>query len=349
MLKSRSAELSNGVFHTMRTIALEEHYATPAFLDGPGQDFKAMAKAARENKNSGIPTRFANLVDQLTDLGEKRIAEMDAEGIDVQVLSLNSPGTEQLLGEEAIKLARESNDSLADAIKRNPKRLAGFAAIPTAVPERAVEELERTVKEYHFKGALINGHCSGRYLDDNSFWPIFDRAQELGVPIYLHPTRPPQQVVNSYYVGNFPEAVSRQLSIAAWGWHIETAVHVIRIIASGVFDKYPKLQLVIGHLGEGLPFMVERLDQNLSMQMTRLSRPFSSYLRENIHYTFSGFNFIPTFLDLMMEVGVDRIMFSTDHPYASMAEGRAFLDRIPVSPFDKERIAHENAERLLRI
>jgi len=222
-----------------------------------------MSKAAKENKNSGIPARFANLVDQLTDLGEKRIAEIDAARIDMQVLSLISPGTEKLPGEEAARLARDANDSVADAIKRNPKRFAGFAAIPTAAPEKAAEELERTVKDYGFKGALINGHCRGRYLDDNFFWPIFDRAQELGVPIYLHPTRPPQQVVNSYYVGNFPETVSRQLSIAAWGWHIETAVHIIRIIASGVFDKYPKLQLVIGHLGEGLPFMLERLDSNL--------------------------------------------------------------------------------------
>ena len=328
----------------LRTITLEEHYATPDFMDGPGRDLRAMSEAARLNPQ--IAARFANLAERLTDVGEKRIAEMDAAGIDVQVLSLNSPGTEQLLGDEAVNLARNSNDFIERAIERNPTRLAGFAAIPTAVPEAAADELERTVRDYRFRGALINGHCQGRYLDDKFFWPIFERAQELGAPIYLHPTRPPEQVVQTSFVGNFPPEVTRQLSIAAWGWHIETAVHIIRLISSGVFDHYPKLQLIIGHLGEGLPFMLQRLDHNLPTGMTKLNRSFSSYLRGNIHYTFSGFNFLPPFLNLLMEVGVDRIMFSTDHPYASMAEGRAFLDHLPVSPEDKERIAHKNAERL---
>ena len=314
-------------------------------MDGPGRDLRAMSQAARLNPQ--MSTRFANLSAQLTDVGERRIAEMDAAGIDVQVLSLTSPGTEQLLGEEAVILARNSNDFLAKAIERYPARLAGFAAIPTAVPDVAADELERTIRNFRFKGALVNGHCRGRYLDDKFFWPIFERAQELGVPIYLHPTRPPEQVVQAYFVGNFPREVTRQLSIAAWGWHIETAVHIIRIISSRVFDDYPKLQLIVGHLGEGIPFMLQRLDQNLPTEMTKLNRPFSSYLRENIHYTFSGFNFMAPFLNLLMEVGVDRIMFSTDHPYASMAEGRTFLDHLPVSPADREKIAHKNAERLL--
>ena len=330
--------------HSMRTITLEEHYATPAFLDGPGQDLKAISRAPPEQ----LPPHFANLLDQLIDIGEKRIGEMDAASIDMQVLSLTSPGVEQLPREEAVNIAHDSNDTLAKAIGRHPTRLAGFAAIPTSAPDKAAEELERTVREYGFKGALINGHCRGRYLDDKFFWPIFERAQELGVPIYLHPTRPPQPVVQAYFTGNFPQAVAMQLQIAAWGWHIETAVHVIRIIVSGVFDRYPKLQLVIGHLGEGLPFMIQRLEQNLPLQMTKLNRPVSSYLRENVHYTFSGFNFMPTFLDLLLEVGVDRIMFSADHPYASMKEARAFLDHLPVSPLDRERIAHKNAESLFR-
>jgi hypothetical protein len=314
-------------------------------MEGPGRDLRAMSETARLNPE--MSARFANLAGQLTDVGEKRIAEMDASGIDVQVLSFTSPGTEQLLGEEAVNLARNSNDFLAKAIERNPTRLAGFAAISTAVPDAAADELERAVRDYGFKGALINGHCRGRYLDDKFFWPIFERAQGLGVPIYLHPTMPPEPVVQAYFVGNYPREVTKQLSIAAWGWHIETAVHVIRIISSGAFDVYPKLQLIVGHLGEGLPFMLQRLNQNLPTAMTKLNRPFSSYLRENIHYTFSGFNFVPPFLNLFMEVGVDRIMFSTDHPYASMAEGRAFLDRLPVSPSDREKIAHKNAEALL--
>jgi len=331
----------------LRTITLEEHYATPAFMEGPGSNMSRLSDAVKSNPYIG--SLFSNLLPNLIDIGEKRIAQMDEAGIDMQVLSLTSPGTEQLEGEEAVRVARDTNDTLAAAVKLHPDRLAGFAAVPTAVPDKAADELERTVREYRFKGVLINGHCRGRYLDDRYFWPILERAQELGVPIYLHPTRPPQPVVQTYYTGNFSQVVSMGLQIAAWGWHIETAVHVIRMIASGLFDKYPKLQLVIGHLGEGLPFMLERLDQNFPPQVTKLERPsFSSYLRENVHYTFSGFNFLPTFLDLLLEVGVDRIMFSADYPYASMKEARNFLDRIPVSPADREKIAHVNAERLFR-
>ncbi len=332
----------------LRTITLEEHYATQEYMEGPGKDLTRISDLAKTNPR--VAQLYSNLAGNLIDIGEGRIAKMDEAGIAVQVLSLTSPGTEQLPGEEAVRLARNTNDALAKAITLHPDRLGGFATLPTAVPDRAADELERTVRESHFKGAIINGHCQGRYLDDSFFWPIFDRAQELDVPIYLHPTRPPQSVCQTYYTGNFPSEVAMQLQIAAWGWHIETAVHVIRIVASGAFDKYPRLQLVIGHLGEGLPFMIQRLDQNLSSQMTKLERPsFSSYLRENIYYTFSGFNFLPTFLDLLLEVGVDRIMFSADYPYASMKEARDFLDRIPVSPADREKIAHSNAEKLFKM
>ncbi len=206
-------------------------------MEGPGQDFKAMARAAQAHPQ--VLAGFARLVDQLSDIGEKRIAEMNEAKIDVQVLSLTSPGVEQLRGEDAVKLARDSNETLAEALEHYPTRLAGFAAIPTPVPDKAAEELERTVREYDFKGALINGHCGGRYLDDKFFWPIFERAEQLHVPIYLHPTRPPDPVVQAYYVGNFAPEVTMGLSIAAWGWHIETAVHVIRIILGGVFDRVP--------------------------------------------------------------------------------------------------------------
>jgi predicted TIM-barrel fold metal-dependent hydrolase len=200
------------------------------------------------------------------------------------------------------------------------------------------------VREHGFKGAVINGHNRGRYLDDKFFWPILERAESLGVPIYLHPTQPPKPVIDALYAG-FSPMVTDMLAGPGWGWHIETAVHVIRLILGGVFDRYPKLEIVIGHLGEGLPFMLQRLDV-MPMAMTKLDRPMSAYLRENVYYTFSGFNFMATFLDLLLEVGVDRIMFSADYPYASMAQARAFLNQVPVSAADREKIAHINAERL---
>jgi predicted TIM-barrel fold metal-dependent hydrolase len=332
---------------TMRTITLEEHYATPAFMEGPGHQLKDQAQAAHAHPQ--VAAGITQLLDRLCDLDDRRIADMDAAGIDVQVLSLTSPGVEQLGATEAVTLAREANDHLADAVRRHPNRFAGFAALPTAAPDTAADELERTIREYGFKGALINGHIQGRYLDDQFFWPILECAEALQVPLYLHPTPPPQPVIEASYVGNYASEVTLGLATAAWGWHIETAIHVLRLILGGAFDRYPSLQLVIGHLGETLPFMLPRLDLALPTQVTKLDRPIGAYLRENLHYTFSGFNYTPAFLNLLLEVGVDRIMFSADYPYASMAQARTFLDQLPVSPADKERIAHGNAERLLRL
>ena len=320
----------------MQTITLEEHFATPEFLEGPGRDLKERAL------QFGGPA--AKLLEQLCDVGEKRMAEMDAAGIGMQVLSLTSSGTEQLDVSEATIIARDANDFLADAAKQNPTRFAGLATLPTALPEKAAEELERMVRNHSFKGAVINGHHRGRYLDDRFFWPILERAESLNVPIYLHPTLPPESVIEASY-GGFSSEVTHMLAGPGWGWHIETAVHLIRMILGGVFDQYPKLQIVIGHLGETLPFMMQRLDV-MPMAMTKLDRPISSYLRENVHYTVSGFNFMATFFDLLLQVGVERIMFSADYPYASMKQARAFLEQIPVSAADKERIAHTNAERL---
>jgi predicted TIM-barrel fold metal-dependent hydrolase len=325
----------------MRIITLEEHFATPRFLDGPGRDLKEQAEKFDN-------ARAKTLIPLLCDLGEPRIALMDAAGIDMQIVSLTAPGVEQLEAAEAIALAGETNDFVADAIKKHPTRFGGFAALPTAVPDKAAQELERRVRRQKFAGAIINGHHRGRYFDDKFFWPILECAEKLNVPIYLHPTKPPKPVIDASF-GGFSPLVTEMFSGPGWGWHIETAVHVIRLILGGVFDRYPNLQIVIGHLGEGLASMFQRVDI-MAPAVTKLKRPVSAYLRENIHYTVSGFNFGPTFLSLLLELGgVDRIMFSVDHPYQSMPEGRAFLEQLPITAAEKERIAHGNAERLFRL
>ncbi len=324
----------------MRTVTVEEHFASPGFLDGPGRQLK------ERFQRSG--SRGARIIEQLNDVGAKRVAEMDAAGIDVQVLSLNAPGIEQLEAVDQITLARNANDFLHGALKAHPTRFAGLAALPIAAPDKAAAEFERTVRQLGFKGALINGHTRGRYLDDKFFWPILECAMSLDVPIYLHPTRPPKAVLEASYSG-FSPAVTEMLAGAGWGWHIETAIHLIRMILGGVFDRYPKLQIVIGHLGEALPFMLPRLDRNLARELTGLERSVGDYLRHNVHYTFGGFNFPATFLDLLLEVGASRIMFSVDYPYGSMAAARAFLDQLPVSAADRERIAHGNAEKLFNL
>jgi predicted TIM-barrel fold metal-dependent hydrolase len=321
----------------MRTIAVEEHFISPAFLAGPGRAFMDQIQ------NRGA--RGMKIVERLRDVGDQRIAEMDAAGIDMQLLSLNSPGVEQAEVAEAVSVAREANDFLAEAVKNNPRRFAGLAALPIQAPEQAAEELDRMVRQQAFKGAIINGHTRSRYLDDKFFWPILERAEALNAPIYLHPAVSPKPVVEALYQG-FSPAVNSMLAGAGWGWHIETALHLIRMILGGVFDRYPKLQIVIGHLGEGLPFMLPRLNKNMPPEVTKLDRSIGDYVRENVHYTFGGFNFPATFQNLLLEVGARRIIFSVDYPYGSMAEARAFLEQLPVSDMDKERIAHGNAEQL---
>ena len=324
----------------MRTITLEEHCASPGFVAGPGREFME-----RLLSQGG---RFIKIHERLQDIGDQRIAEMDAAGIDMQVLSLSAPGVEQADVEDQISAAREMNDWMAAGIEKHPTRFAAFAALPIAAPETAAEELERRMAQPGFKGALINGHTRGRYIDDRFFSPILERAEALDVPIYIHPAMPPKPVVDAYYAG-FSPGVSNIFAIAGWGWHIETSVHVIRMILGGVFDRHPKLQVIIGHLGEGIPFFLQRMRETIPQELTKLQRPIDAYLRENLHYTSSGYNFLAPFLNLLLEVGVDRIMFSADDPYQSMAESVAFLKHIPVSEADRERIAHGNAEKLLRL
>jgi uncharacterized protein len=324
----------------MRTITLEEHFANPSFFDGPG---RGLAEQAGQ-PNSPI----AAIPGKLTDLGASRIAEMDAAGIDMQVLSLNAPGVEQLDPEDQITLAKESNDYVAAAMQAHPDRFSAFAALPVSKPDLAASELEHRIHDHGFRGAVLNGHVRGRYLDDKFFWPIFEAAEALKVPIYLHPTPPPQPVIDAWFSG-FTPAITNLFSSPGYGWHIETAIHVVRLILGGVFDQYPDLQLIVGHMGETLPFMLQRMDRSLGQAVTKLERPVSAYLRENIHYTFAGFNYTPVFLNLLLEVGVDRIMFSADYPYSPMEKARSFLDSLPVSLADRERIAHLNATRLLKL
>jgi uncharacterized protein len=313
----------------VRTLALEEHYATTEFLSGPGRWLAS---------RTGI-------VEPISDLGDGRIAAMDDAGVHVAVLSLAAPGVEQLDGPEAVRLARECNDELAAAVGRYPERLAGFATLPISAPEAAAEELERAVRGHGFPGAVINGHSRGRYLDDPFFDPVLSRAAALRVPIYLHPTIPPAGVIESSYAG-FADEVTFALATVGWGWHINTATHVLRLILGGVFDRYPSLQIVIGHMGEATSFMLPRFDAT-TPELTGLRHPVSTYLRQNLHYTFANFNDVATYANLVAQVGVGRVCFSAGYPFGSMRAARAFLDNLPLSDADRASISHRNAERLL--
>lgn len=326
----------------MRTIALEEHFTTPNFVAGPGRAFsETMQKAGPYG---------AKLIAQLADIGDARVAEMDAAGLDMQALSLNSPGVEQCEAEEAIAVSRDANDVLAGAVRKHPTRFIAMASLPMGAPDKAADELERCVRQFGFKGANINGHNRGRYLDDPFYAPVLARAEALGVPLYLHPTLPPPAVMEASY-GGFHPAATFLIGGTGWGWHIETGLHVMRMMLGGVFDRYPKLQVVIGHMGEALPFMMPRMEGLVAKLPPGAGpqKPLGDYLRQNLHYTFGGFNFASTFQILLSTVGPERIMYSVDYPYGSMTEARAFLDTLPVSAAEREAIAHGNAEKLLGV
>jgi predicted TIM-barrel fold metal-dependent hydrolase len=319
----------------MRTITLEEHFVTQSFLKAttpPGQI---------------IPEHFAQLQSKLLDLGEGRIAAMNQAGIDLQLLSSVPMGFDALPADTATPLARDVNDELASAIRANPTRLAGFAFLALKDPASAAVELERCVTQLGFHGPMLDGTTDGLFLDDPSFLPVFEAAAHLNVPIYLHPAPPPAVVRKAYFSG-LPGETGQRLFTAGWGWHAETGLHTLRLILSGIFDRFPTLQLVIGHMGEGLPYALARSSAILSQAAPHLRQPVAAYFKSNIHITTSGY-FTPPPLQCALEiVGIDRILFSIDYPFSPNTHGREYLHLLQsvLSPEDLEKLTHGNAERL---
>jgi uncharacterized protein len=272
---------------------------------------------------------------------------MDAGGITTQVLSVAGPGADLVPGQPGIDLARAYNDALAEACARHPTRYRGFAHLPMLTPDAAADELERAVEDLGFHGALVNGATDGRFLDDPAFEPFLARVEKLDLPIYLHPGIPTEPVRNAYY-DNLPGNLSFVLALSAWGWHADTAIHTLRLALSGALDRHPGLKIVIGHMGEALPFMLDRIDETTAATAkTLLRRSVRQTILDQVWITTSGFFTMVPFMAALMSFGVDRIMFSVDYPFASNARARAFLDALPVSPADRAKIAHGNADRLL--
>lgn len=322
----------------MKIITLEEHFTTPLYLEatkglGPGGQ---------------MDERMQEIGRKQADLGEGRLADMDAAGIDVQVLSLSGILLDALDPATATAVARDANDKAAEAVRAHPNRFAAFAALGLKEPQTAADELRRCVGEMGFKGAIVNGTTDGLFLDHPRFAPVFEAAQELDVPVYLHPAPPPQAVRDAYY-GGLRDGFGQMLSIAGWGWHVETGLHALRLMVSGLFDRLPRLQVIIGHMGEDLPFSIARAESVLSHAPQPLERTVTDYFRANFHVTTSGYFTLPPFLCALMVVGADRLLFSVDYPFSTNDQGRAFLDSLPVSAADREKIAHQNAERLLRL
>ncbi|RXH54521.1 amidohydrolase 2 [Granulicella sibirica] len=320
----------------MRTITLEEHFVTRSFL-----------KATEAFWSSTNP-RVAEMRPKLLDIGAGRIAAMDEAGIDLQVLSLAALGFDDLDADMATPLTREINDEVAEAVKANPGRFAAFASLALQDPDSAAQELERCVSKLGFVGTMLDGTTDGLFLDDKSYTPVFEAAAHLGVPIYLHPAPPPAAVQKAYYSGL--AELGQLLSIAGWGWHAETGLHTLRLIVSGVFDRFPDLQLIIGHMGEGLPYALARSSAVLSRAAT-LRQSVAEYFKTNIHITTSGYFTQPPLRCALDVVGIDRTMFSIDYPFSPNTHGRKYLDELAgmLAPEDLASLAHGNAERLLRL
>lgn len=323
----------------MRIITLEEHITTAAIVN-----------TSSEGQGGALPSNafIQSLHAKLLDVGQGRLADMDAAGISVQVLSISASLIDKMEPSAGHALARDANDVMAAAVKAHPDRFAAFATLALQEPEKAAAELDRCVRQLGFRGVMVNGTVNGQFLDDPGFTPLFETAEALDVPIYLHPAPPPQPVMDAYFSG-LPGQLGFALATGAWGWHSETGLHSLRLMITGVFDRFPKLKIIIGHMGENLPFSIARAESVFGRAASNLKRPISEYFREHFYLTTSGYFTHPPFLCMLQIVGVDRVLFSVDYPFSSNAIARKFLDSLPVSPDDLEKIAHRNAENLLKL
>lgn len=317
----------------IRKIALEEHFGTPGF--------QSYSKSFTQHI---APEVLRDLAARLTDFDEQRIVEMDRAGIDYTILSQTGPSVQ---GEAdaalAISRAKASNDFLAQQIARHPLRFGGFATLPMHTAKAASDELTRAVRELGFKGALVNGHTLGTYYDDRAYDPFWATMQELDVPLYLHPT---DAFVTPRVLDGHPE-----LTGATWGWGIETGSHALRLLFSGVFDRFPNLKIILGHMGEGLPFLRWRFDSRFAVYSHGLSleRAPSDYIGTNILITTSGVCSAPALIGAIGEMGAQAVMFSVDYPYESTEIAADFIERAPLDDATRALVCHGNAERLFRL
>jgi 2,3-dihydroxybenzoate decarboxylase len=312
----------------MQVIALEEHYYDPDVA------------AHYSDSRAGL------LRQRLDDLGALRLKDMDAAGIDLQVIAHGAPGLQRVNAETAIELAVRANNRLAETIAPRPDRFAGFALLPVPDPQASADELERAVTKLGFKGAMVHGLTEDRFLDSKRFWPIYERASALDVPLYVHPAPPHQGVVAAYYqeyVQDFPSILG-----PAWGFTVETATQAIRFVLSGVFDEYPNLKLILGHMGEGLPFLLVRIDESFS-RVGNKANTFRKTFSEHFYITTSGNFSTPALLCSLMEMGSDHILFSVDYPFVENDPGTEWMKTVPLGDEDRAKILNGNARRLLKV
>lgn len=324
----------------MKIVALEEHFLTPDVQ-------AAWAAASLGGRDGSESLHFGEIQQRLEELGEARISRMDESGVDVQVLSLTSPGLHGLAPAEGVSMARRTNDLLAAKIAAHPDRFDGFATMPTTAPREAAKELERCVRDLGLKGGMLFGRTRDKNLDHPDFLPIFEMAARLRVPLYIHPQTPSRVVRDVYYSGFSPE-IDLAFATFGLGWHYDCGIQFVRLALAGVFDRLPDLQIILGHWGELVLFYTERL--KAFSRVTALRRSVVDTMRENLYVTPSGMFNLPDFRHAIDVIGVDRVMFSADYPYQYRTGGgpRKFLDELPIGEEEKQKIAHGNWARLTR-
>lgn len=313
-------------------IALEEHMLPKDIAAAAGID----------------PAILLGEADMLHEVGERRLKNMDGAGIDIQVRSAVNHWAQQLESSESVTVSRELNDRLGQAVAAHPQRFKAFACLPMTDPAAAADELARAVEDLGFVGALINGQTNGAFLDDPVFAPVLAAAERLDVPIYLHPAVPPPEVQRAYFDGLSP-VQGAILATAGWGWHAECGLHVLRLAVSGTLDRFPELQLIVGHMGENLPFSLARADERLTPVSGDLAASVAETVLDHVHITICGYTTEPPLMCALDVFGADRMMFSVDYPFSDSSEVTAFLREAPLDEADKDKIAHLNAGRLLRL
>jgi hypothetical protein len=323
----------------MRIITLEEHMTTPGIV-----------KSSSGGQGGGLPANafIQSLEAKLLDVGAGRLADMDASGISMQVLSISASLIDKMEAPAGHAVACDANDAMAAAVQAHPDRFAAFGTLALQDPPNAAAEFERCVRKLGFKGVMVNGTINGQFLDDPKFTPLFEAAEALDVPIYLHPAPPPKPVMDAYFSG-LSGQLGFALATAGWGWHVETGLHCLRLMITGVFDRFPKLKIIVGHMGENLPFSIARAQAVFERAASNVKRPVGEYFRDHFYLTTSGYFTNPPFQCMVDVVGVDHVLFSVDYPFSPNTVGRKFLDDLPVSPENKEKIAHGNAEKLLKL
>lgn len=320
-------------------VSTEETFGLPEVYDATARLIEA---GVADEVGLGLPPRDSALAAKLFDLGEGRIADMDRAGIDMQVLSLWSPGVQLFSAKEGTQLAALANERLAEAVARNPDRLAGLVSVAPQDPEAAALEIERGMATLGLHGVLINSYTKGAYLDDRKFWPIFESAQAHDAAIYIHPRKPAPSMYEPFS--------AYQMDGAMWGFHVDISTHAVRLLLCGVFDQFPNLKIVLGHMGEGLPFWLNRLDVISSRnEIDTITRKPSEYFLDNFVITTSAMFWDPV-LELSLKVlGPDRIMFGVDYPFAPNEAGVRWLDAAPVDEMVRRKIYSENAKRVFHL